>query len=283
MYKVAEMCRVLGVTRQGYYQWRSRKPSAHDVRDAELAARIRAVYDMSRRTYGSTRVFAQLRRDGVVTSEKRVARIMAGLGMAGASRRRAKSPDGGEKRVRRADGAPDLVKRKFRADGPDQAWFADITYVRTHRGWLYLAIVMDIWSRRIVGWAMGDRIDARLADDALTMAISRRRPADGCLHHSDHGSVYASLLLGKTMRDHGIRPSMGSVESPWDNAPTESIMGTIKCECVHAQTYRDREQAALDIFEYIECFYNRLRLHSALGYMSPEEFEEAFANQPLAA
>lgn len=283
MYKVAEMCRVLGVSRQGYYQWRSRKPSAHDVRDAELAARIRKVYDTSRRTYGSPRVFAQLRKEGVSTSEKRVARIMAGLGLVGASRRRAKSPDNGEKRVSRRDGAPDLVRRRFDASGPDQAWFADITYVRTHRGWLYLAVVMDIWSRRIVGWSMGDRIDAKLADDALRMAIARRGPKDGCLHHSDHGSVYASLLLGKTMRDHGIRPSMGSVDSPWDNAPTESLMGTIKCECVHARTYDDREQAALDIFEYIECFYNRLRLHSSLGYMSPEEFEEAFANQPLAA
>ena len=257
-YVVAEMCRVLGVSRQGYYQWKRRGPSAHAVRDAELASEISRVWERSRRIYGSPKVFRQLAREGVSTSEKRVA-------------------------VSRKDGAPDLVKRKFEADGPDQAWFADITYVRTYRGWLYLAIVMDIWSRRIVGWSMGDRIDARLADDALRMAIARRRPPEGCLHHSDHGSQYASLVIGKTMRDHGIRPSMGSVESPWDNAPTESLMGTIKSECVHAKTYRDREQAALEIFEYMECFYNRLRLHSALGYMSPCEFEEAYANQPLAA
>ena len=283
LYKVSEMCRVLGVSRQGYYQWRTRKPSAHDERDAELAAEVRRVWEQSRRTYGSPRVFAQLRRDGVATSEKRVARIMAERGWAGVSRRCAKSPDRREKRVSGKDGAPDLVKRKFSADGPDQAWFADITYVRTLQGWLYLAVVMDIWSRRIVGWSMGDRIDAALADDALRMAIARRRPADGCVHHSDHGSQYASLLLGKTMRDHGICPSMGSVSSPWDNAPTESLMGTIKSECVHAKTYRDREQAALEIFEYIECFYNRLRLHSALGYMSPVEYEETHANMPLAA
>ena len=130
---------------------------------------------------------------------------------------------------------------------------------------------------------MGDRIDAGLVVDALGMAIARRKPPEGCVHHSDHGSRYASLLLGRTMREHGIGPSMGSAASPWDNAPTESLMGTIKCECVHARTFDSREQAALEIFEYIECFYNRLRLHSSLGYMSPLEFEEAHAAQPLAA
>lgn len=283
LYTVAEMCSALKVSRQGHCQWRRRPACAHDLRDAELALEIRRVWELGRATYGSPRVFAQLRRDGVATSEKRVARIMRERGWTGVSRRCAKSPDNREKRARGRDGAPDLVRRRFDADGPDQAWFADITYVRTHQGWLYLAVVMDIWSRRIVGWSMGDRIDARLADDALRMAIARRRPSEGCCHHSDHGSVYASLLLGKTMRDNGVRPSMGSVDSPWDNAPTESLMGTIKSECVHARTYRDRDQAAMEIFEYIECFYNRLRLHSALGYMSPCEFEETHAMQPLAA
>jgi transposase InsO family protein len=277
------MCRVLGVSRQGYYQWKTRGPSAHAVRDAQLASEILRVWEQSRRIYGAPKVFMHLSREGVSTSRKRVARIMRERGWIGVTRRCAKRPDGQEKRVRRADGAPDLVKRHFDADGPNQAWFADITYVRTYRGWLYLAVVMDIWSRRIVGWSMGDRIDARLADDALRMAIARRRPAEGCLHHSDHGSVYGSLVVGKTMRDNGIRPSMGSVDSPWDNAPTESLMGIIKAECVHAKTYDDRDQAALEIFEYMECFYNRYRVHSALGYMSPCEFEEAYASQPLAA
>ena len=281
--KVAGMRRVPHVSRQGYYQWKRRRPSAHAVRDAELASEISRVWEESRRIYGAPKVFRHLSKEGVSTSRKRVARIMRERGWVGVSRRCAKSPDNREKRVSRKDGAPDLVKRHFDADGPDQAWFADITYVRTHQGWLYLAVVMDIWSRMIVGWSMGDRIDARLADDALRMAIARRRPQEGCLHHSDHGSQYASLVIGKTMRDNGIRPSMGSVDSPWDNAPTESLMGTIKSECVHAKTYRDREQAALEIFEYMECFYNRYRIHSALGYMSPCEFEEAYASQPLAA
>lgn len=277
------MRRVPGVSRQGYYQWRRRPASGHALRDAELAGEIRRVWEGSRRIYGSPKVFMQLPREGVATSERRVARIMRERGWAGVSRRCAKSPDNRERRVGRADGAPDLVRRRFDADGPDQARFADITYVRTHQGRPYLAVVMDIWSRRIVGWSMGDRIDARLADDALRMAIARRRPPEGCPHHSDHGSQHASLVIGETMRDNGIRPSMGSVSSPWDNAPTESLMGIIKSECARAKTYRDREQAALEIFEYTECLYNRLRIHSALGYMSPCEYEDAHAAQPLAA
>lgn len=175
-YTVSEMCRVLGVSRQGYYQWRRRPASAHALRDAELAAEIRRVFEASRRTYGSPRVFARPRRDGAVASEKRVARIMAERGWAGASRRRAKSPAGAEKRVCREDGAEDLVGRDFTAGGPNEAWFADITYVRTRQGWLYLAVVMDIWSRMVVGWSMGERIDAALVDDALGMAVARRTP-----------------------------------------------------------------------------------------------------------
>ncbi|WP_102371870.1 IS3 family transposase [Enorma phocaeensis] len=177
-----------------------------------------------------------------------------------------------------ANTAPDLVRREFCVDGPNRAWFADITYVRTHRGWIYLAVVMDIWSRRIVGWSMAPRMAAELADDALRMAIARRRPPRGCIHHSDHGSQHASLLLGKTMRAAGIRPSMGSISSPWDNAATESLTGLIKAERVHARTFESRERAALEIFEYIECSCNSVRIRSALGNLSPEEFERA--NRP---
>lgn len=167
-----------------------------------------------------------------------------------------------------------MVKRKFEADGPNMAWFADITYVKTRQGWLYLALVMDIWSRRIVGWSMGPNITAELADEALKMAPARRNPPEGCVYHSDHGSQYVSLPLSKTMRDNGIRPSMGSISSPWDNAAMESLMGIVKSECVHARTYATREEAALDLFECIEIIYNRARTHSALGYLSPAEFEE---------
>lgn len=275
-WSVSEMCAALKVTRQGYYAWRSRGPSAHDLRDAELAAMVSEVHSASRGVYGAPKVFAELRKAGVRTSRKRVARIMAENGLAGTTRGCARRPKGAAKPAApQAGAASDLVRRDFSAGGPDKVWFADITYVRTHQGWLYLAVVMDIWSRRIVGWSMSPRVDAGLADDALRMAVARRRPPEGCIHHSDHGSQYASLQLGKTMRDAGIVPSMGAVSSPWDNAAMESLMGLIKAECVHARTFESRDQAALEIFDYIECFYNRVRTHSALGYLSPEAFERA--------
>ena len=275
------MCSALGVTRQGYYAWRSRPPSALAARDAELGDLVEAVYAEGRGHYGAPRVFEVLRRRGVSTSRKRVARIMRERSLVGKSRGCARRPKGQPKaRAERPD-APDLVNRDFSASGPDEAWFADITYVKTGQGRLYLAVVMDIWSRAVVGWSMGPRIDAALADDALRMAIERRRPPEGVVHHSDHGSQYTSLLLGKTMERNGIRPSMGSVASPWDNAVTESLMGCIKSECVHARTFASREEAALEIFEYIECFYNRVRAHSALGYVSPAEYERE--NSPQGA
>ena len=276
IWTVSEMCAALKVTRQGYYAWRSRGPCARDLRDAELARDIERVYGLGRGHIGAPKVFERLRADGVRTSRKRVARIMRERGLVGTTRGCAKRPKGGRKAAApQANAAPDLVKRDFSADGPNRAWFADITYVRTHQGWLYLAVVLDIWSRRIVGWSMSGRMTAELADDALRMAIARRRPPEGCIHHSDHGSQYVSLLLGRTMRDAGIEPSMGSISSPWDNAAMESLMGIIKCECVHARTFGGREQAALEIFDYIESFYNRVRTHSALGYLSPDEFERA--------
>ena len=270
------MCAALKVTRQGYYAWRRRPPSAHARRDAELAEKISEIHGASRGIYGAPKVFAELKRSGEAVSRKRVARIMRERGLAGTTRGRSKRPRGEPKQAApQANAAPDLVKRDFSADGPNRSWFADITYVRTHQGWLYLAVVLDIWSRRIVGWSMSPRMTAELADDALRMAIARRRPPEGCIHHSDHGSQYVSLLLGKTMRGAGIEPSMGSIASPWDNAAMESLMGIIKCECVHSRTFDSREQAAIEIFDYIEAFYNRARIHSALGYLSPEEFERA--------
>ncbi len=233
----------------------------------------------SRGIYGAPKVFQELGKAGVRTSRKRAARIMRESGWAGTTRGCARRPKGGAKQAApQPCAAPDLVKRDFSADGPDRLRLADITYVRTHQGWLYLAVVMDVWSRMIVGWSMSASMAAELADDALKMAMARRRPGKGCVHHSDHGSQYAPLLLGKTMREAGIEPPMGSISSPWDNAAMESLMGVIEAECVHARTFESRERAALEIFEYIECFYDRVRAHSALGYLSPEEFERA--NRP---
>ena len=266
------MCRALHVTRQGYYAWRKRRPSAHDERDAELAGKISEIYAASRGIYGAPKVLAELKRAGESTSRKRVARIMRENGWVGTTRGCAKRPKGEAKAAApQANSAPDLVRREFSADGPNRAWFADITYVRTHQGWLYLAVVMDIWSRMIVGWSMSDRMTAGLADDALRMAIARRHPKEGCIHHSDHGSQYVSLLPGKTMREAGIEPSMGSISSPWDNAATGSPMGPIKAECVHARTFETRERASLEIFEHIEAFCNRVGIHSAPGNPSPAE------------
>ena len=242
----------------------------------KLPAMISEVRAASRGIYGAPKVFQELKKAGVRTSRKRVARIMRDNGWAGTTRGCAKRPKGEAKQAApQPCAAPDLVRRDFAAGGPNEVWFADITYVRTHQGWPCLAVLMDVWSRRVVGWSMSARMTAELADDALRMAIARRRPPEGCIHHSDHGSQYASLLLGKTMREAGIEPSMGSISSPWDNAAMESLMGVIKAECVHARTFESRDQAALEIFEYIECFYNRVRTHSALGYLSPEEFERA--------
>ena len=269
---VAEMCSALKVTRQGCYAWRGRPPSARGRRDAELSAKISEICAASRGVYGAPKVFAELRRAGVRTSRKRVARLMRENGRAGTTRGCARRPKGeGKAAAPQADAAPDLVRRDFGADGPDRAWFAGITYVRTHQGWPCPAVVMDIWSRMVVGWSMSDRMGAGLADDALKMAIARRRPGKGCAHHGDHGSRYASPLLGRTMRDAGIEPSMGSISPPWDNAAMESLMGPIKAECAHARTFEARERASLEIFEHIEAFCNRVGIHSAPGNLSPAE------------
>nr|WP_275052014.1 IS3 family transposase [Collinsella tanakaei] len=244
------------------------------MRDAELAAKIPEMYGASRGSYGAPRVLAEPKRAGGRTSRKRVARPMRDNGMVGTTRGRARRPkDAAKPAAPQANAAPDPVKRDFSADGPNRARFAGIACVRTHRGRPCLAAVMDIWSRMIVGWSMSPRMAAGLAGDALKMAIAGRRPKRGCVHHSDHGSRYVSPLPGETMRGAGIGPSMGSVSSPWDNAAMESLMGLIKSECVHARTFETRGRAALEIFECIECFYNRVRIHSALGHLSPEEFE----------
>lgn len=278
------MCAALKVTRQGYYAWRKRPPSTHDLRDAELAAKISEIYGASRGNYGAPKAFAELKRAGDRTSRKRVARLMRDNGMVGTTRGRARRPKGAAKPAApQANAAPDLVKRGFSADGPNRAWFAGIAYVRTHRGWPCLAVAMDIWSRMIAGWSMSPHMTAELADDALKMAIARRRPKRGCVHPGDHGPQYVSLLLGETMREAGIRPSMGPVSPPWDNAAMESLMGLIKSGCVHARTFETRGRAALEIFEYIECSCNRVRIHSALGHLSPEEFEARHAQEAASA
>jgi len=274
---VTTLCRVMGVSRSGYYAWKDRPLSAHDLRDGELKAAILAAYAGNRSVYGVDRIQAALGRKGIRTSKRRCARLMGELGIEGVSKRK--------KRPKttivdcKANHADDLVRQNFRADGPNRAWFADITYVRTHEGWLYLAVVFDVFSRIVVGWSMSASLAAELVDDALRMGIARRRPEAGLLHHSDRGAQYTSVLLSKTLQRHGIIPSMGGVKAPWDNAVTESLISTIKAECTDIRLYGSKKEATLDIFDYIEVFYNKLRFHSALGMLSPMEYEERYYQQ----
>lgn len=271
---------MLKVTRAGYYLWKTREVSARELRDCELSEHIKRIHEDSRGVYGAPRVLAQLKREGIHTSQRRVARLMRQAGIKGVCRARKHR---GLKVKPERNPAEDLVKRNFSANYPNRLWFADITYVKTYQGWLYLAVVFDIYSRMIVGWSMSNTMEAVLVDDALKMAIARRNPPAGLVHHSDHGGQYHSLLLGRTMRKFKIIPSMGAISAPWDNAVTESLMSTIKMECVHRTTFETKDDARIEIFDYIERFYNRLRLHSSLGYLSPAEFEAKMLEEAVSA
>jgi putative transposase len=269
---VSRLARVLGVTRAGYHAWRKRPPSKRSQQDQRLKLRIAAIHEASHGIYGAPRVHAELRAvDGLGIARKRVARLMRELGIEGVSRR-------GKRRVRRAEAeapaAPDLVRRRFSASKPNELWVADITYVPTWEGWLFLAAVVDAHSRFCCGWSMRDDLRADLVVDALGMATTRRRPQPGLVHHSDRGGQYRSLALGRTLRESGILPSMGSPGDAYDNAAAESFMATIKTELVNRQRFKRRDDARLAVFSYIEGFYNPLRRHSALGYRSPAEYEK---------
>jgi putative transposase len=268
---VSLLSRVLGVSRAGFYAFKSRPPSARTVADQALTAQIRAIHERSRATYGAPRIHAELRLDyGEHVGRKRVARLMRTAGLVGCHRRRRR---GLTRRDPQAASAPDLVERSFTADQPDRLWVADITYIPTWSGWLYLAVVMDVWSRRVVGWAMADHLRAELVVDALDMAIWQRRPAQGLVHHSDQGCQYTSLTFGRRCREAGITPSMGSVGDAYDNAMAESFFATLECELLQRNRFRTRTQARVAVFDYLEGFYNRHRRHSALGQLSPADYE----------
>ena len=273
---VRTMCRLLGVSRSGYYAWRSRPPSARTVADAELTRAIVRIHEASRGTYGRPRVQAELRYEGTRCSGKRVGRLMRQAGLHGIPSRRRRGL------TRRRPGVaphPDLVKREFTAKRVDRLWVADITYVPTGEGWLYLATILDCCSRRIVGWSMANHLRTELVVDALDMATSRRRPTPGLVHHSDQGSQYVALSFTRRLQQAGIAASMGGVGTAYDNAAAESLFATIKRELVHRHRLPTRAAARTAIFEFIEVFYNRRRLHSAIGYVSPDAFERGFRHE----
>jgi putative transposase len=269
---VALLCEVLGVSRQGFYAWVKRMPSNRDLADAWLIEQIREIHETNRGVYGSPRIHAELRMArGVRVGRKRVQRLMAAAGISGLVTRKHGRTTVRVPGVRVAD---DLVERRFRPRAPNVLWCADITYLRTWEGWLYLAAVQDLYSRRIVGWSMADHVRAELVVDALRMAVARRDPETGLIHHSDQGSQYVSLAFGQAARQAGIARSMGSRGDCWDNAVAESFFATLKKELVRRRSWPEKAELRSAVFDYIEIFYNATRRHSTLGMLSPAEYEE---------
>jgi putative transposase len=273
-FPVRRLCRLVGVAASGFYAWLHRPVSRRHEDDRRVSERIEAIFAASRRTYGSPRVHADLRAQGVRVSRKRVERLMRASGLRVPARRRV--PRTTDSRHDHPV-APNLLGRCFVAAQPDAVWLADISYVPTGEGWLYLAAVRDLATREIVGWSMADHLRAGLACDALLMALQRRRPPRGLIHHSDRGVQYASGPYQAILARHGLRCSMSRKGNCLDNAPMESFFGTLKNELVHRTTFPTREAARRAIFEYVEAFYNRRRRHSALGFLTPAQAYEQMA------
>src|SRR4051794_6126816 len=275
VWPVRVMCDALSVSPSGFYAWRSRPEGPRKIANRELLANIRRVQADHRGRHGAPRIHAELRAEGQSVSRKRVERVMRRHGIRAHTPRRY--------RVCTTDSnhsfpvAANLLDRNFTAEKPDQVWLADITYIPTGEGWLYLAVILDLFSRKVVGWAMRDHMRAELTIAALTMAIQRRRPGPGLIHHSDRGSQYAAGDYRKILQGAAITQSMSRKANCWDNAPMESFFGTLKTELVHQGNYPDREAARRDLFAYIEGYYNRRRIHSAIGYITPEQADRKTA------
>ncbi len=279
-HSVPLLCGLLGVSRSGYYAWKNRLPSERARFDAVLLEKIEMIHRNSRTTYGAPRVHAELRAIGIRCARKRVARLMRRARLRGCLRgRRMRTTH----RLALRQAAPDLVGRNFSSGEPDHLWVADITYVRSREGFVYLAFILDACSRKVVGWSMATHLRTELVVDALQMAIARRKPAPGLVHHSDRGVQYTSLSFGKRLKEEGLVPSMGRVGSAYDNALAESFVATLKTELLYRSSWPTRQVARTAIFEYIEGFYNTRRRHSALGHLSPAEFEEARPGEEVAA
>jgi putative transposase len=270
-FPIAFMCRRLGVSTAGYYAWLKRLPSARAVADARLSTTIHLIHAGSRGTYGAPRVHAELAHDhDVHCGRKRVARLMRIAGLRGVCRRRYVRTT---RRDELAELSDDLVHRQFHTSEPNRLWVADVTYLPTWQGFLYLAVILDAFSRRVVGWSMASYLRTELVLDALEMALWNRRPEPGLVHHTDHGSQYTSLAFGRRCREAGIAQSMGSVGDSYDNALAESFFASLECELIDRSRWRSFTEARMAIFDYLECFYNPRRRHSSLGYLSPADYE----------
>jgi putative transposase len=275
-FPIAVLCKILGVSRSGFYEWAGREPALRTIEDAQLKLRIAATYARNDGRYGSPRIQRELRAEGFAVGRKRVARLMLALGLKSRRKRRFRATTDSNHALPVAD---NLLDRQFKVDAPNVAWVTDITYVWTSEGWLYLAAILDLFSRRIVGFAMSERIDRHLALNALYMALGRRVPNVGLVHHSDRGSQYASADYQSVLKEHGVVCSMSRKGDCWDNAVAESFFATLKTELVYLTKFKTREEAKRAIFDFIETFYNHRRRHSTLDYVSPVEFENQFVQE----
>lgn len=279
-FPVTVMCDVLGVSCSGFYAWRSRTPSRRAREDQQLAVEVRSIHAESRRRYGSPRVHADLHEKGRRTSRKRIARLMREQGLQARQKRRFRVTTDSTHAM---PVAANILDRRFETRAPDTVWATDITYLWTNEGWLYLAVILDLFSRRVVGWALSDRMTRQRTLDALDMALARRSPPAGLIHHSDRGSQYASHDYRRALDAHGIVCSMSRRGNCWDNAVAESFFSTLKVELVYETAWRTRDEARAEVFEYLEVFYNGQRRHSSLGYLSPIAFERLHRQEKLAA
>jgi putative transposase len=273
------MCRVFGFAASTYYGWERQQLSQHDVRDGELLDAIRRLFAKFRGRYGAPRIQAELAREGVGVSRKRIARLMREAGLRAKGKRKYKPTTDSEHTL---PIAPNLLSRNFRTDRPDAAWVSDITYVWTREGWMYMAAIVDLYSRKVVGWSLADRMAASLVCEALDAAVQLRRPPPGLIFHSDRGSQYASHVFRRRLARYRMRQSMSRKGNCWDNAVAESFFATLKKELIRNRAFDTRSQTRSEIFEYVEVFYNRQRAHSLLSYATPQSFEDCFEKKKAA-
>jgi len=270
VHRVERMCRVIGASRSGYYQWKKRDTCNRKRENKEMVILIQESHKKSRKTYGSPRITRDLQSSGIKCGENRIARLMKANGISAQSKRKFKATTNSRHNL---PVARNILDRNFVSDNPDTAWVSDITYIPTGEGWLYLSVIIDIYSRRVVGWSMSDRITSGFVAESLNQAIGRRNPEPGCIFHSDRGIQYASLAVRKILKSHGFITSMCRKGDCYDNAVAESFFHTLKTEHIHNYRYETIKEAKQSIFEYIEVFYNQQRIHSSLGYRSPVSFE----------